>query len=184
MIEIYSINRPTNDQAEVTVLGPVTDTSLLTTGEYPGLEGLTVVTKTVLTLGKPSQEEALQDKLDEIAEILTDEQAAGHTDIYPAWADKVGQAVMAGARLQYDGALYKVVQDHTVQAHYPPGIDTASLYTRINPPDIIPDWIVGSWDLGVLVRHIGKVWESMVPNNVWEPGAPGVYDNIWREVTE
>ena len=25
-------------------------------------------------------------------------------------------------------------------------------------------------------------WISMVDNNVWEPGAAGVYDSIWKEV--
>lgn len=32
------------------------------------------------------------------------------------------------------------------------------------------------------VTHNGKKWESMVPNNVWEPGAFGVDQNIWKEV--
>ena len=32
------------------------------------------------------------------------------------------------------------------------------------------------------VTHNGEKYISMVDNNFWEPGAPGVYDNIWKNV--
>ena len=35
---------------------------------------------------------------------------------------------------------------------------------------------------GSKCTHNGKKWESMVDNNVWEPGAFGVGEEIWREV--
>lgn len=38
------------------------------------------------------------------------------------------------------------------------------------------------WQKGSKCTHSGKKWESMVDNNVWEPGAFGVDSNIWREV--
>ena len=38
------------------------------------------------------------------------------------------------------------------------------------------------YQIGSKVTHNGKKWESMVPNNVWEPGAFGVDQNIWKEV--
>lgn len=38
------------------------------------------------------------------------------------------------------------------------------------------------YQVGSKVTHDGKKWESMVPNNVWEPGAFGVDQNIWKEV--
>lgn len=34
------------------------------------------------------------------------------------------------------------------------------------------------WQVGSKVSHNGKKWESMVANNVWEPGAFGVGDTI------
>lgn len=37
------------------------------------------------------------------------------------------------------------------------------------------------WQTGSKCTHNGKKWESMVDNNVWEPGAFGVDSNIWRE---
>lgn len=38
------------------------------------------------------------------------------------------------------------------------------------------------YQVGSKVTHNGKKWESMVPNNVWEPGVFGVDQNIWKEV--
>ena len=38
------------------------------------------------------------------------------------------------------------------------------------------------WQKGSKCTHNGKKWESMVDNNVWEPGAFGVGEEIWREV--
>lgn len=38
------------------------------------------------------------------------------------------------------------------------------------------------YQVGSKVTHNGKKWESMVDNNVWEPGAFGVGEEIWKEV--
>lgn len=38
------------------------------------------------------------------------------------------------------------------------------------------------WQTGSKCTHNGKKWESMVDNNVWEPGAFGVDSSIWREI--
>lgn len=38
------------------------------------------------------------------------------------------------------------------------------------------------WQKNSKCTHNGKKWESMVDNNVWEPGAFGVGEEIWREV--
>ena len=34
---------------------------------------------------------------------------------------------------------------------------------------------------GTKVRHKGKVWESLVDNNTWEPGTTGT-ETVWQEV--
>lgn len=38
------------------------------------------------------------------------------------------------------------------------------------------------WQKNSKCTHNGKRWESMVDNNVWEPGAFGVGEEIWRLV--
>lgn len=53
-------------------------------------------------------------------------------DIYPAWDSLIGQTVNVDFKLTYDGKLYKVIQAHTVQADWIPGVGTESLYTVID----------------------------------------------------
>lgn len=40
------------------------------------------------------------------------------------------------------------------------------------------------YQVGSKVSHNGKKWESMVANNVWEPGAFGVDKSIWKEIVQ
>lgn len=53
-------------------------------------------------------------------------------DIYPAWESLIGQTVNVDFKLTYDGKLYKVIQAHTVQADWVPGVGTESLYAVID----------------------------------------------------
>ena len=53
-------------------------------------------------------------------------------DIYPAWDSLIGQTVNVDFKLTYDGKLYKVIQAHTVQADWVPGVGTESLYAVID----------------------------------------------------
>lgn len=142
-------------------------------GEY------TEVMEHYLVLYKPPEAIILQDKLDTIATALPDDIAVEHVDLYPAWA--AGMALKANDRIQHDGGLYRVQQTHT--AEHPPSVNTAALYMRIQSPGAVQAWVTGqSYAKDVRVTHNGKTWISMVDNNAWEPGAAGVYDNIWKEV--
>lgn len=40
------------------------------------------------------------------------------------------------------------------------------------------------YQVGSKVSHNGKKLESMVANNVWEPGAFGVDSSIWKEIVQ
>lgn len=51
---------------------------------------------------------------------------------YPAFEELIGQKLKKDFKLTYKEELWKVRQEHTVQEIYPPSIDTASLYERIN----------------------------------------------------
>ena len=121
------------------------------------------------------------------AESFTDEQALQVPSLYPVWS---GEAVSykTGKRLLYLGVMYKVLQDHTSQADWMPDA-TPSLYTKVLIPDanVIPEWeqpeSTNGYMIGDKVSHNGKIWESAVDNNVWEPGAIGT-ENIWIEVNE
>ena len=53
-------------------------------------------------------------------------------DIYPAWDSLIGQTVNVDFKLTHDGKLYKVIQAHTTQADWVPGVGTESLYAVID----------------------------------------------------
>lgn len=77
--------------------------------------------------------ETIQETSKKINRIsLTDNEALSVKDFYPTWQSKIGDNVEQGYKMLYDGNLWKVRQNHLVQEHYPPGLDTASLYEAIN----------------------------------------------------
>ena len=114
-------------------------------------------------------------------DVINPADALDNAGMFPLWSDRVGTDTKVGEYLRYDNGLYRGKQAHKIQAHYPPSISTAALYSKVTMPGEIPDWTPGSWDKGIKVRHKGKLWVSGVENNTWEPGSPGVYDNIWKE---
>lgn len=59
---------------------------------------------------------------------LTDEQALEVKELFPQWADLIGQTLPVGFKLLYEGDLYKVLQEHQAQEQWQPGTETASLY--------------------------------------------------------
>lgn len=121
------------------------------------------------------------------AESFDDSEAVNWPELYQKWAS--GVAYETGTRVQYDGALYKVLQDHTSQETWTP-TDSPSLFSAILPGQDgtdIGEWVqpdsTNPYAKGDRVTHNGKTWESLVDNNVWEPGATGT-ETLWTEVTE
>lgn len=99
-----------------------------------------------------------------------------------------GVSYSAGDKVQYGERPYRCLQSHGSQDAWTPE-DAPSLWARIlvPSPDIIPDWEQPSstnpYMRGDKVRHVGKVWESLVDNNVWEPGVPGT-EALWADRQE
>lgn len=62
--------------------------------------------------------------------------------------------------------------------------------TEPEPEEEYPEWYEWNgiglcpWQTGSKCTHNGEKYISKVDNNIWEPGAIGVYDNIWEKVTE
>lgn len=73
-----------------------------------------------------------REDMDKAGAMLTDEQAITVLGIYRTWESYIGAEIASGVRITYGGRLWRTVQEHTVQAIYPPGVDTASLYTRLD----------------------------------------------------
>lgn len=120
------------------------------------------------------------------AQALDDEQAIDVQNLYPEWSGD-GVSYAAGYKVNYEGVLYKCLQDHTSQADWNPE-DAASLWAKVLIPDpgVIPEWeqptSTNPYMKGDKVKHSGKTWESLIDNNVWEPGIAGT-ESLWKEVS-
>lgn len=116
-------------------------------------------------------------------EELSDEDALEVAALFPTWVSKIGQSVAAGERLWFNTKLYKVVQPHTVQEEWTPDV-TPALFVEVSIEEI-PEWRQPSsanpFMAGDRVRHNDKIWESLIDNNVWEPGGVGT-ETLWREI--
>lgn len=64
------------------------------------------------------------------AQGLSDAEALAVKTLYPKWA--AGQSYAVGYKFLYGGELYKVIQAHTSQTAWLPGVGTESIYTRID----------------------------------------------------
>lgn len=62
---------------------------------------------------------------------LTDNDALSVKSVYPEWETLIGKEVKQGDKMQCDGRLWKVLQQHTVQEQWRPRTCTESLYTEI-----------------------------------------------------
>lgn len=117
----------------------------------------------------------------------TDEQALEVQSLYPEWeALAEGTALHVGDRVNYQGFLYNVLQEHQKQATWNP-VDAPSLFAKVLIPDpsVIPEWeqpdSTNPYMKGDKVTHNGQTWESLVDGNVWEPGAVGT-ESLWKVV--
>ncbi len=62
---------------------------------------------------------------------LTDSDALAVKSVYPEWGTLIGKTLKKDDKLQCDGKLWKVLQEHTAQEQWRPGTGTESLYTEI-----------------------------------------------------
>lgn len=138
-------------------------------------------------IAKARELRAILEKAMTIASGLTDAEAVAATCLYPRWsADSV--AYVKGQRVQYENALYTVLQAHTSQAAWTPAA-APSLFAKVLIPDptVVPEWeqpdSTNPYMKGDKVKHNGKTWVSLIDNNVWEPGATGT-EALWQEVAE
>lgn len=122
--------------------------------------------------------------MDKAGAMLTDEQALEVPGLFKPWNAESTYAV--GDRAKYNGTLYRCLTAHTAQATWTP-TDAPSLWAKVltDPSGAILPWVqpdsTNPYAKGDKVTHNGKTWESLVDNNVWEPGAVGT-ESLWKEV--
>ena len=125
-----------------------------------------------------------------IAAELPDEQAIAVVALYSEWI--AGAAYTAGERVRYRGTLYKVLQGHVSQADWTP--DAApSLFAKVLPgqegaePETgYAEWVqpdsTNGYSTGDKVVWNGHLWESIVDDNVDEPGTDNGFR--WKDLGE
>lgn len=116
--------------------------------------------------------EAVKRMLANSTESLSDEDALNVAALFPTWVSKMGQAVNVGERYWYDGRLWKVIQQHTVQEDWTP--DTAvSLFVEVSieewPQWVQPQGAQDAYMTGDKVTFEGVHYVSLIDNNVWSP---------------
>ena len=149
---------------------------------------------------EPTEEEQIIEQTNKAMELLninfngllpnlSDEQALQVPLMFPKW--QAGKEYVVGDRVLYLGVLYKVLQAHTSQQGWEPDI-TPSLFAKnlIIKDDSgeqvdIPEWVqpdsTNPYMIGDKVKFEGKVYQSLIDNNVWSPSA---YPQGWEEVNE
>ena len=100
---------------------------------------------------------------------LTDEQALQVPNVFPLW--KVGVQYLVGERILFDGKLYKVLTQHKSQEDWQPDV-APSLFAKVIVGDNQPlEWqqpdSTNAYMKGDKVLFNGKVYASLIDNNVW-----------------
>lgn len=113
---------------------------------------------------------------------LDDADALEAIQLFPRWNDSAKYET--GDRVRFQNVLYKCLQNHIAQPTWTP-ISAPSLWAKVLIPDpeVIPEWeqpgSTNAYQIGDKVRYNGKVYESVIANNIWSPES---YPAGWREV--
>lgn len=135
---------------------------------------------------KSKLNEAVMDfrtKVETASQTISDGNAQSCVALYPHWSDSAHYT--ADYRVQYNDVVYKCLQAHDAQPTWTP-TDAPSLWAKVlNPSEDIPDWeqpdSTNAYMTGDKVRYKGKVYESLIDNNVWSPEA---YPQGWKLLEE
>ena len=165
------------------------NTQVVTMDSYT--EEATTITVNYVVTAKPlTKEEQLENQrnlaLTFFAETLSDAQALQVPMLFDEF-DGNGVAYEVGKRIMFEGVLYKVIQAHTSQAEWTP-VAAPSLFAKVINETVdgsIPEFeqpdSTNPYMKGDRVIFNGKVYESLIDNNVYSPEA---YPAGWKEITE
>lgn len=164
------------------------NTQVVTMDSYTE-EDTTITVNYVVTAKPLTKEEQLENQknlaLTFFAETLSDAQALQVPMLFDDF-DGNGVAYEVGKRVLYNDILYKVIQAHTSQAEWTP-VAAPSLFAKVINETIdgsIPEFeqpgSTNPYMKGDRVIFNGKVYESLIDNNVYSPEA---YPAGWKEIT-
>lgn len=140
-------------------------------------------TMDVLGVSTPAQAEAKHNAIVSAGAMLTDAQALEVIDLYDEWA--VNKQVYAGNRIQFEGKLYKVLQDHTTQADWTPDV-TPALYVEVGygyreiKDGMLSTEAFAKGEIG-WYKTKDNLYQSLFDGNVYTPVS---YPDGWQKVGE
>ena len=112
-------------------------------------------------------------------QITDDKEALEVQVLFKDWEKQIGKELKVGEYINYNGVLYKVLQQHIVQEQWTP-ITSPSLFAKVlvDPSgETILEWeqpdSTNPYMKGDKVKHNGITYVSDIDNNVWEPGVYG-----------
>ena len=70
--------------------------------------------------------------VDQARSITDDQKALTVKSLYKQWEKQIGNMLNVGEYIQYENKLYRVLQQHTAQEVWKPGVGTESLYVVID----------------------------------------------------
>lgn len=128
---------------------------------------------------------SLKEQYEKVIDGISDDVALLADSVFSVWSGD-GVAYKAGDRVTYNDVLYKVLQSHTSQAAWTP-TDAPSLFAKVlardTGGDTPPAWqqpdSTNPYMKGDRVTFEGKIYESLIDNNVWSPVA---YPAGWLEI--
>lgn len=164
------------------------NTQVVTMDSYTE-EDTTITVNYVVTAKPLTKEEQLENQrnlaLTFFAETLSDAQALQVPMLFDEF-DGNGVAYEVGKRIMFEGVLYKVIQAHTSQADWTPAA-APSLFAKVINETIdgsIPEFeqpdSTNPYMKGDRVIFNGKIYESLIDNNVYSPSD---YPAGWKEIT-
>lgn len=115
---------------------------------------------------------------------ISDGAALKMPEVFLHWSGSSKEYVK-GDKVLYNDVLYKVLQNHTSQEGWTP-TSAPSLFAKVLTSEgEILEWEQPSstnpYMKGDKVKFNGKIYESVIDNNVWSPEA---YPQGWKEVEE
>lgn len=102
---------------------------------------------------------------------LDEEELLDMIDLYESY--QVNKLYKVDDIFQYEGKLYKVIQEHTSQENWIPS-ELPALYLSLMPENVIPEWVQptgahDAYNIGDKVIYGGKIYESIIDGNTWSP---------------
>lgn len=115
---------------------------------------------------------------------ISDGAALKVPELFPHWSGN-SKEYIKDDKVLYNDVLYKVLQNHTSQEGWTP-TSAPSLFAKVLTSEgEILDWeqpdSTNPYMKGDKVKFKGKIYESLIDNNVWSPEG---YPAGWKEIEE